>query len=77
MPVLKVHGKVKLCLDPARLNNVLIRPVPIGSKLNDVLPRLAGIKYFMFIDVSLGYHNPKLNEKSSYLTIPFCPFDRY
>ena len=29
------------------------------------------------IDVSLGYHNLKLDKQSSYLTIFACPFGRY
>ena len=29
------------------------------------------------IDASSGYHNPKSDEKSSYLTTFACPFGRY
>ena len=32
----KVNGKVRLCLDPARLNKSLIRPVHRGPTLNDI-----------------------------------------
>ena len=39
----KVNGKVRLCLDLARLNNTLIRPVYTGPALNALLPRLAGV----------------------------------
>ena len=66
--VLKGNGKVWLCLDPARLNEVLIRLVHKGPTLNDIQPRLAGIKFLTVIDASLVYHNLKLNEQSSYLT---------
>ena len=34
----KANGKVRLCLDPARLNEVLIRPFHRGPTLNDILP---------------------------------------
>ena len=36
----KPDGKVWLCLDPARQNQVLIRPVQRGSTTNDIFPKL-------------------------------------
>ena len=47
--------------------------------LNDNLLRLAAMKYLTLIDLSSGYHNLNLDEKSSYLTTFSCPFgrDRY
>ena len=73
----KANGKVKLCLDPARLNQVLIRPVHRGPTLNDILPRLNNVKYMSIIVASPGYHNLKLDEIPSYLTTFACPFGRY
>ena len=61
--VLKSNGKVRLCLYPERLKQVLTRPVP---KLNNV-------KYLSLIGASSGYHNLKLDERPSYLTT----FGRY
>ena len=66
--VTKANGKVRLCLDPVRLNQVLIRPVDKGPMLNNILLRLNNVKYISIIDASSGYHNLKLDEKSSYLT---------
>ena len=57
MLVPKVNDKVRLCLDPAWLNKVLIRPIHRGPTLNDILPRLAGVKHLTLIGVSSGYHN--------------------
>ena len=72
----KVNGKAWLCLDQARLNKVLIRPVDRGLILNDGPLRLAGVNYLRVIDASSGYHNLKLDKHISYL--PFsCPFGRY
>ena len=73
----KVNSKVRLCIDLARLNQALIRPIPRGPALNDILPRLNNVKYMSIIDVSLGYHNLQLDTKSSYLTTFACPFGRY
>ena len=53
----KANGKVGLYLDPARLNQALIRPVHRGLTLNDILPRLNNVQYMSIIDVSLEYHN--------------------
>ena len=67
VPIPKVNGRVQLCLDQARLNKVLIRPVHREPTLNDILPRLAGVKCLTPTDESSGYNNPKL-DKQSYLT---------
>ena len=73
----KATGKVRLCLDPARLNQALIRPVHRGPMLNNILLKLNNVQYMSIIDASLGYHNLKLDEKSSYLTTFTCPFGWY
>ena len=72
-----MNGKVRLCLDLAWLNKVLIRPIHRGPTLNDILPKLAGVKYLMLINVSSGYHTLKLDKQSSYLTAFSYPFGRY
>ena len=53
----KPNGKVRLCLDPVRLNQALIRPVCRGATLSDILCRLINVKYIKYmsiIDTSLG-----------------------
>ena len=62
----KANGKVRLCLDLARLNQALIRPIHRGPTLNDILPKLNNVKYMSIIDASSGYHNLQLDTKSSY-----------
>ena len=69
----KVNGMVRLCLDPAQLNQVLIRPIHKGPTLNDILPKLNNVRYMSIIDASSGYYNLKLDDKSSHLTIFACP----
>ena len=64
----RTFGKVRLCLNLARVNSVLVRPIQWGPALNDISPRLVGVKYHTFINVSSGYQNLKLDEQSSYLT---------
>ena len=50
----KANGKVRLCFDPVRLNQALIRPVHRGPTLSDIQPRLNNVKYMLIIDASLG-----------------------
>ena len=61
----KANGKVQLCLDPAWLNQALIRPIHRGPTLNNILPRLNNVKYMSIINASLGYHNLWLDTWSS------------
>ena len=77
MLVPKANGKVRLCLDPAQLNQALIRSIHRGPTLNDILPKLNNVRYLSIIDASSGYHNLKLDEKSSYLTTFTCQFGKY
>ena len=52
--VSKLNGKVRLCLGPARLNQVLIRSVHRGPALNNIFPKLNNVQYFSLVDVSSG-----------------------
>ena len=73
----ETQWKVRLCLDPARLNEALIRLVHRGATLNDILQKLNNVKYLSLIDVSSVYQNLKLDERSSYLTTSAFQFSRY
>ena len=73
----KANDKVGLCLEPARLNKVLIIPIHRGPALNDILPKLSGAKYLTLFDASLDYHCLKLDEPLSYLITFFCSLGRY
>ena len=44
--------------------------------LNNILPKLYNAQDLSLIDVSSGYHNIKLDRKSSYLTTFACQFGR-
>ena len=51
-----------LCLDPARLYQVIIRPVYRGPTANNILPKLTNMCYMTIIVVSSWYHNLKLSK---------------
>ena len=57
-----------LCLDPARLNQALIRPESRRSTINDIVPRPANVKHLTLMDASFRYHNLERDEKLTYLT---------
>ena len=73
----KANGKVRLYLDPAQLNQMLIRWIHQGLTLNNILTRLNNVQYMSIINMSSGYHNLRLDKQSTYLTTFACPFGRY
>ena len=73
----KSNCKVRLCLDLARLNQALIRPVHRGPTLNDIFPKLNNVKYIPLIVASSGCHSLKSDDRSSYFTTFACQFGRY
>ena len=75
--VRKQNGTVRLCLDPTKLNEHLMRPVYPTQKLDDILPKLHGATYFSIIDAKCGYWNLQLDEASSYLTTFSCMRGRF
>ena len=77
LPVPKVNGIVRLCLDPAWLNQALIRLVHRGPTVNDILPKLNNAKYLSLLYVISGYHNLKLDRKIIILMMFACQIGKY
>ena len=75
--VTKANGMIRLCLDPAWLNQTLIRPIHRGPMLNDILPKLNNVRHMSIIDASSRYHNIISDYKSLYLKTFACQFGRY
>ena len=75
--VLKQNGDIRICLDPKDLNRALKRPKYQMPTLDEVLPELSKAKVFTVLDAKDGFHQIKLDEESSYLTIFWTPFRRY
>ena len=61
--------KVRLCLDPVRLNEALKQPVHRVPTLSYIFPKLSNAKYLSFIDACSRYHSLRFDEQSSYLTM--------
>ena len=69
----KKDGSVKICIDLKDLNKVIRREhfqIPTNE---EVLAQMAGAKYFSKLDAKSGFHQTRLDEKSSLIT----PFGRY
>ena len=74
----KPNGKIRLCLDPKDLNKYIKRPHYFSPTLDDILPDLAGSKYFSTLDARSGYWNIPLDCKSQLLTTFNTPgYGRY
>ena len=73
----KPNGKVRLCLDPGRLNQLLKGLVHRGPTCNDIFPKLNNVQYLSLTDVCSWYHNLKLDERPSYFTTFACQFGRF
>ena len=75
--VTKANGSLRLCLDPKDLNSAIKRPHHYTPTLQDILPKLAGAKWFSILDATKAYHTVPLDEESSYLTTFNTVFGRY
>lgn len=73
----KPNGDVRICLDPKRLNDAIIREHHYTHKLEDVLPQLSNAKVFSKLDTRSGYWNVILDKESKFLTTFNTPFGRY
>ena len=73
----KQTGKLQVCLDPQHLNKAILHLHYPMRTLEDILPHLSGVKYFMKLDARSGYWAIKLSNQSSFLTTFNMPFGRY
>ena len=70
--VKKKDGSMRMCVDYRALNNITIKnsyPLPL---VDELLDRVAGMKYFSKIDLQQGYHQVRMHpddiEKTSFRT---------
>ena len=66
VPVLKSNGKVRICVDFKKLNNIMqtVRyPLP---NIDDLLTTLSGHKYYSKLDLSNAYLQIKVNESDKH-----------
>ena len=70
-------GKLRVCLDPKALNEVMRRPHYPMPTIDDVTTKLAAATCFSLLDITHAYWCIKLCKESSYLTTFSTPSGRY
>jgi len=66
---------LRICLDLKDLNKAIRREHHVIPTLEEILPKLAGAKFFSIVDVKCGYWNVNIDLESSYLTTFNSPFN--
>ena len=64
----KLNGSIRLCLDPTHLNKYIVRSHHNNYTLDDIFPKLAGVKKFSIVDSTKSFFNLGLTERASLLT---------
>ena len=57
----KPNGQLRIRLDPKDLNNAIRREHHVIPTLEEILPKLAGAKFFSIVDTKCGYWNVNLD----------------
>ncbi|XP_045777031.1 uncharacterized protein LOC123875322 [Maniola jurtina] len=65
------NGRLRLCIDPRKLNNALMRPHYPLPTIDEIRSTLSGAKYFSTLDANKGFWMILLDEPSSKL----CTFN--
>jgi hypothetical protein len=75
--VQKKDGSLRMCVDYRQLNKITIRnkyPLP---RIDDLLDRLAGARYYSTLDLKAGYNQIRLSEDDVHTTAFNTPFGHY
>lgn len=75
--VKKPNGTIRICLDPKRLNEVILRERYELPTFEELTHNLSGSQYFSILDASKGFWQIPLSEESSKFTTFVTPFGRY
>ena len=70
----KPSGTHSLCIDKARLNKIIMRPIHRSTVVNDLLQRLLRARCFSIIKVKSGHWR---DTNLSYFTTLSCPFGHF
>lgn len=73
----KPNGKVRLCLDPQRLNSALKREYHQIPTVEEISTKMTGAKLYSKLDASSGFYQIPLDKDSSQLCTFATPFGRY
>ena len=73
----KANGKIRICIDPAPLNDALQREHYKLPTIDDVLYQLKDAKLFTKLDVQEAFWHVRLDDMSSRLCTMITPFGRF
>lgn len=72
----KKYGKLRVCIDPRRINACLKREHSQLPKREDIEAELTGAKFFCRLDVYSGFQQIPLDEATSRMCTIGTPFGR-
>lgn len=73
----KANGKIRLCVDLRGVNKeIQVDKYPL-PKINELLSKTKGMKWFSTVDLSNAYHQVPLHEESRKITSFITPFGCY
>ncbi|GBG62862.1 hypothetical protein CBR_g34233 [Chara braunii] len=64
----KKEGELRMCIDYRGLNAITVKNVEPLPRIDDVLDRVQGCKYFLKIDLKSGYHQIEVHLDDQYKT---------
>ena len=75
--VIKLNGKLRICIDPRDLNKAVKREHYPTKTVEKVVARMPNAKIFSVLDASSGFWQIELDNESSKLCTFNTPFGRY
>ena len=76
-PVVKLDGKVRLCVDYRRLNQVTPQIQQVIPTLDDVLERAGGARVLSKMDLAKGYYQVGMEDEARDLTTFVSPWGKF
>jgi hypothetical protein len=73
----KKDGRIRVLTDFRYLNSQLHRRIYPLPRIQDILSKRKGYKYFTKIDISMQYYTFELDEESSWLCVTVTPFGKF
>ena len=77
VPNMKKNGDVRICVDLGKLSKCIVRERFIIPSIDEMLPKLAGSKFFTTLDAHSGFYQILLDEESRNLTTFITPLGRF
>ncbi|XP_049275515.1 uncharacterized protein LOC119372299 isoform X3 [Rhipicephalus sanguineus] len=75
--VRKKNGKIRLCIDPRKINECIKREHYMMPRREDIEAELAGATVFSRLDTNSGFHQIPLDDSTSRICTFSTPFGRY